>query len=144
MAASRKKQRAISRNGINGAGDNAVLQSSLGEIENVVDDDVATGGSKIKDVLREIGRAAVRRSKKQLCAGSDIVDDFEHRRAFTGPRNAALPWDDCDVGRQITTGYGAVEKIDTVGDHSDPYTTTIRSEERRVGKECRSRWSPYH
>ena len=22
--------------------------------------------------------------------------------------------------------------------------TTMRSEERRVGKECRSRWSPYH
>ena len=22
--------------------------------------------------------------------------------------------------------------------------TNIRSEERRVGKECRSRWSPYH
>ena len=30
----------------------------------------------------------------------------------------------------------------------DPVTdvvfTTTRSEERRVGKECRSRWSPYH
>ena len=25
-----------------------------------------------------------------------------------------------------------------------PETNTIRSEERRVGKECRSRWSPYH
>src|SRR5258705_8992563 len=23
-------------------------------------------------------------------------------------------------------------------------TTAMRSEERRVGKECRSRWSPYH
>ena len=23
-------------------------------------------------------------------------------------------------------------------------TPEIRSEERRVGKECRSRWSPYH
>ena len=23
-------------------------------------------------------------------------------------------------------------------------TTDVRSEERRVGKECRSRWSPYH
>ena len=23
-------------------------------------------------------------------------------------------------------------------------TLTLRSEERRVGKECRSRWSPYH
>ena len=26
-----------------------------------------------------------------------------------------------------------------------PYTRkNVRSEERRVGKECRSRWSPYH
>ena len=24
------------------------------------------------------------------------------------------------------------------------YFDEIRSEERRVGKECRSRWSPYH
>ena len=24
------------------------------------------------------------------------------------------------------------------------FIETIRSEERRVGKECRSRWSPYH
>ena len=24
------------------------------------------------------------------------------------------------------------------------HETTTRSEERRVGKECRSRWSPYH
>ena len=28
----------------------------------------------------------------------------------------------------------------TVGTTEDP----TRSEERRVGKECRSRWSPYH
>src|SRR3712207_3812382 len=27
---------------------------------------------------------------------------------------------------------------------SDPYFDRWRSEERRVGKECRSRWSPYH
>ena len=26
----------------------------------------------------------------------------------------------------------------------DRRTITRRSEERRVGKECRSRWSPYH
>src|SRR5256886_17304970 len=25
-----------------------------------------------------------------------------------------------------------------------PQEMTLRSEERRVGKECRSRWSPYH
>ena len=26
----------------------------------------------------------------------------------------------------------------------DDFCTRMRSEERRVGKECRSRWSPYH
>ena len=26
----------------------------------------------------------------------------------------------------------------------DDIATSLRSEERRVGKECRSRWSPYH
>ena len=26
----------------------------------------------------------------------------------------------------------------------EPFPTQSRSEERRVGKECRSRWSPYH
>ena len=43
----------------------------------------------------------------------------------------------------------------TVGTHEQPFNRLIefidnlkrdrkRSEERRVGKECRSRWSPYH
>src|SRR3712207_9475365 len=27
---------------------------------------------------------------------------------------------------------------------ADPALARMRSEERRVGKECRSRWSPYH
>src|SRR3712207_9200166 len=27
---------------------------------------------------------------------------------------------------------------------SEHYASPVRSEERRVGKECRSRWSPYH
>ena len=35
----------------------------------------------------------------------------------------------------------AQEKLITRKNEID---TTWRSEERRVGKECRSRWSPYH
>ena len=31
-----------------------------------------------------------------------------------------------------------------VGFLSDSDLMRVRSEERRVGKECRSRWSPYH
>ena len=36
------------------------------------------------------------------------------------------------------------KKIDPLKLDLNLVTTTIRSEERRVGKECRSRWSPYH
>ena len=47
------------------------------------------------------------------------------------------------------------EFLDTVSDNADdlieadvgvtiPVKKIDRSEERRVGKECRSRWSPYH
>ena len=42
--------------------------------------------------------------------------------------------------------YGWVEK-ETVNTILAKFNTEImdsRSEERRVGKECRSRWSPYH
>ena len=31
-----------------------------------------------------------------------------------------------------------------LGIRKDDYLVVERSEERRVGKECRSRWSPYH
>ena len=33
-------------------------------------------------------------------------------------------------------------KVDQIAYHAAEITS--RSEERRVGKECRSRWSPYH
>ena len=38
---------------------------------------------------------------------------------------------------------GAIRRLGRV-DHKDAFLDTFRSEERRVGKECRSRWSPYH
>src|SRR5258708_26137534 len=38
-------------------------------------------------------------------------------------------------------GEGTVYKREGEGETAK---ITVRSEERRVGKECRSRWSPYH
>ena len=38
--------------------------------------------------------------------------------------------------------YIPLEAKPIIYDYTKRYTT--RSEERRVGKECRSRWSPYH
>ena len=53
-------------------------------------------------------------------------------------------------GRMFYIGAGTSGRL-AVTDASElpptygvPFDTVIRSEERRVGKECRSRWSPYH
>src|SRR2546430_4130541 len=41
----------------------------------------------------------------------------------------------------------AIQPKSVYAAHTSPFSswsTSTRSEERRVGKECRSRWSPYH
>src|SRR5258708_34586398 len=45
-------------------------------------------------------------------------------------------------GSRIPGNSGVLAIIGDV--HNAARTLEIRSEERRVGKECRSRWSPYH
>src|ERR1039457_949684 len=45
-----------------------------------------------------------------------------------------------DVARH--TGFTAERVVELFG--AADYLVYFRSEERRVGKECRSRWSPYH
>ena len=55
-----------------------------------------------------------------------------------------------DMGRGVddsNTWLKAVRagKLDIgEGSHTPASAMSLRSEERRVGKECRSRWSPYH
>src|SRR5258708_33365715 len=47
--------------------------------------------------------------------------------------------------RQLRRGFVCSALKETTGERS--FTESVgqqRSEERRVGKECRSRWSPYH
>ena len=40
--------------------------------------------------------------------------------------------------------YGGLKQLDGLGPNGETIMDYSRSEERRVGKECRSRWSPYH
>src|SRR2546427_11501427 len=64
------------------------------------------------------GHEAVLGQAGFLCSRTGLVDDILH--VMRGQELALL-----DVHRPARLGHG-------------------RSEERRVGKECRSRWSPYH
>ena len=53
----------------------------------------------------------------------------------------------CKPGRTLEIGGGIGNLKEMLPDavSSDiQYSDHLRSEERRVGKECRSRWSPYH
>src|SRR3712207_9184213 len=64
-----------------------------------------------------------------------------HLSLFEGDRNAFH--DPADPMKLSTTGKQFIAGLLV---HAKEYTavTNQRSEERRVGKECRSRWSPYH
>src|SRR2546427_10841748 len=56
--------------------------------------------------------------------------------------------DDMDVGGRVAVFLEPALALEvdlaTSSQSSVSYTPLHRSEERRVGKECRSRWSPYH
>ena len=53
-------------------------------------------------------------------------------------RKAALAWTPEQI---VEKQRNLIQNIQRLADMEDP---EFRSEERRVGKECRSRWSPYH
>ena len=61
-------------------------------------------------------------------------------------RRGDILW--ADLGMFPTTSVqGGVRPVIVVSNNkANTYSSviTVRSEERRVGKECRSRWSPYH
>ena len=44
----------------------------------------------------------------------------------------------------VGLSQGVEKRIEEITAFFGPRSVMVRSEERRVGKECRSRWSPYH
>ena len=56
--------------------------------------------------------------------------------AINATPSFAAPEEDKLTGRQIMEKQKDLHKVSSEFE--------FRSEERRVGKECRSRWSPYH
>src|SRR5687768_18300338 len=69
--------------------------------------------------------------------------------AVTGVQTCALPISHTSATRWIPsnpskrTSLDSIAGLDSTSDPSDRRALSERSEERRVGKECRSRWSRY-
>src|SRR5258708_12712908 len=75
----------------------------------------------------------------QTCAlpifWGEVVGDAttrSHRGSRAIPHTSAL---------RLTRSHGTLRHAGRLG---SVHPMSCRSEERRVGKECRSRWSPYH
>src|SRR5256886_13553340 len=77
----------------------------------------------------------------QTCALpiSARVRELEEARRQAGELKAAAPGPSGTVGAVALDRAGHLAAATSTGGLTDK-----RSEERRVGKECRSRWSPYH
>jgi len=63
--------------------------------------------------------------------------DFKVKIGFDMDRDVSLLHDLC-------AGFSSSERLFVDANQAWDLETALRSEERRVGKECRSRWSPYH
>src|SRR5437660_5080007 len=71
---------------------------------------------------------------------------FSSRRRHTRwPRDWSSDVCSSDLDAAAEGGRGALPpRAHDLGNEPRRYGIAHRSEERRVGKECRSRWSPYH
>src|SRR3712207_8989103 len=74
---------------------------------------------------------------------SDLVDNLGRTRRVRRHRPGA-PVDGLGTTRKNPTKTLVRSGGVTVDKFLPATRRTTRSEERRVGKECRSRWSPYH
>ena len=102
--------------------------------DNIAQD--STGGVQFEggvfplDIQMGAGHLNAKRALQQFAPG-----EFE-------PDGADVPAIGWDYG--MTTGTGDINKYAIDQQMTAGSFISIRSEERRVGKECRSRWSPYH
>ena len=72
----------------------------------------------------------------------DVLSELEHTRKVTP--NLAYVAEKGDVTWAVANAQATQFVLPALFSLTYPLDHGGRSEERRVGKECRSRWSPYH
>src|SRR2546422_7548165 len=83
-----------------------------------------------EDGIRDVAVTGVQTCALPICQGGQVL----RRQAGLSPTVAMFD-SSCPRLSRASTSVFSCSKEDVDG---------RRSEERRVGKECRSRWSPYH
>src|SRR2546425_10462531 len=94
---------------------------------------------KSMEQLRSLLKSYDERTAKLQVAVKPVHDEGERRRRTCGDRLRTVVRSVLDRFMDALKNGGHQAAIE-----DETATAGGRSEERRVGKECRSRWSPYH
>src|SRR5258707_4341000 len=87
-----------------------------------------------EDGIRDIGVTGVQTCALPICS----------YRSHIVPRNWPEKFEKCCATRLPTSPRRKSNRPGFPQPANEDLNADARSEERRVGKECRSRWSPYH
>src|SRR3712207_5044735 len=116
-------------------GRNVVIEKSFGAPRITKDGVTVAKEIELADKFENMGAQMVREvaSKTNDIAGDGTTTATVLAQAIVreGAKAVAAGMNPMDLKRGVDQAVAAVVK-------------NLRSEERRVGKECRSRWSPYH
>src|ERR1051326_2430912 len=117
---SREIQSAIGSYCIDGLRGNSVLEGRFIKVRDVIDNDIAAGRAKVKDVLRKACFTDIRGSEIELRSWGKIVDDFEHCRPFATTRKIAAGVDPALSGKdgnraKLTSGLRPAQIVHAVG-----------------------------
>ena len=107
-----------------------------------------SGGSgsitSISDFFPTLNREQTEEKQAALSSGTADYDDMVEKNGILVAEDIAQVGDTLKIeGRAFDGRTFDVEAV-VVGTYNRSDLMEDRSEERRVGKECRSRWSPYH
>ena len=132
------------------------VNAPLGDIPRMPGDGAGAYKTGVyRDLFAEAGhspaetKAKIEKAFQQLFHGDAMAERvyFEAGSNENGPLGYMTDWANNDA-RTEGMSYGMMIAVQMDKKHEFDalwnWSNTYRSEERRVGKECRSRWSPYH
>ena len=105
--------------------------------------------ARIRAILRRKGSDSQAAPANAVMRFGSLEIDRDARTVSVGEQQADLTSYQFDLLVALAERAGRVLTRDQImeavrGRELEAFDRSIRSEERRVGKECRSRWSPYH
>ena len=91
-----------------------------GRRRRAVDSTIVAGAVANQDTVTQLV-SAIRKAAREVPGAAELIARECSGHDYSKPGKPKIDWDDPAAKEEL-----------------------VRSEERRVGKECRSRWSPYH